>query len=81
MKAPTYKPDNWVTFEQGEGGGFGRIIGGSFDGEAWVYTVSGAEEDGSHQTVREDEIGYLFQNGSWLAPTGIGSHESVYKDA
>ncbi len=81
MKEPIYKPEYWVTYQQGEAGGFGRIIGGSFDGETWLYTVKGVHANGDLQAVREDEIGYLFQNGSWLAPTGSGARgTSAYKD-
>jgi hypothetical protein len=80
MNEPIYKPENWVTFQQGEEGGFGRIVGGSYDGETWHYTVAGSLADGSHQSVKEGEIGFLFQNGSWLAPTSSGGHASIYKD-
>lgn len=81
MKEPMYRPEYWVTYQQGETGGFGRIIGGSFDGESWHYTIQGSLTDGTHCSVREEEIGYLFQNGSWLAPSGGGNHASAYKDA
>ncbi len=80
MKAPIYKPENWVNFEQGETGGFGKIVGGSFDGEGWLYIIAGSIADGSHTVAREDEITYLFQNGSWLAPSGNGGQgDSAYK--
>ncbi len=81
MKEPAYKPETWVSFQQDEVGGFGRIIGGSFDGESWEYTIQGSSVDGLLYSAREDEIGYVLQNGSWLAPTGIGNHGSAYKDA
>ena len=81
MHEPLYKPDFWVTYQQGETGGFGQIIGGVYDGETWHYTIKGSRVDGTHTSVRQDEFGYLFQNGSWLAPTGGASNESAYKDA
>lgn len=81
MKEALYKPEHWITFEQGQGGGFGQIIGGSYDGTHWYYTVQGALANGEHQSVREDEVAYLFQNGSWLAPTHLGGGNSAYKDA
>ncbi|MGV9002300.1 MAG: hypothetical protein ACOH18_05100 [Candidatus Saccharimonadaceae bacterium] len=81
MKEPIYKPDMWVSYQQDEVGGFGRIIGGSFDGENWHYTIAGSREDGSSHSAKETEIGYVMQNGSWLAPTTANASSSVYKDA
>jgi len=80
MKQPTYKPETWITFQQGETGGFGRIVGATFDGEAWVYSVAGANADGSHHAVRETEVSQLFQNNSWLTPTTAASSSSAYQD-
>jgi len=80
VKQPAYKPDTWVTYQQGHAGGFGRIIGGLFDGNEWIYTVSGLMTDGAHHAVREHEISHTLQNGSWVAPTALGSNESAYKD-
>ena len=81
MKEPIYKPEHWITYQQGETGGFGRIVGGHFNSESWYYTVEGASADGTHTAVRESEIRFLFTNGSWLAPTSTGSSGSAYKDA
>ena len=82
MKTPTYKPDTWVTFQQGETGGYGRIVGASFNNEGWFYIITGSNADGSHHSVREDEIVQSFQNNSWLSvTTSGGSSASVYQDS
>lgn len=81
MQEPLYKPEHWITFQQGNTGGFGQIVGGSFDGETWLYTVEGSLADNPRRAVREDEVTYLFTNGSWLAPTHLGGSGSAYKDA
>jgi hypothetical protein len=78
VKEPIFKPDQWITFEQGTVGGFGQIVGAAFDGTHWFYSVSGSLDDGSLRMVREDHIVHLFQNGSWLAPTSFGGQSSAY---
>jgi hypothetical protein len=70
-----------ITFQQGNTGGFGQIVGGSFDGTTWLYTVEGGLGENSRRAVQENEITYLFTNGSWLAPTHLGGSGSAYKDA
>lgn len=80
MTEPTYKPEQWVTFEQNGTGGFGQIIGGSFSGSAWSYNVKGALANSQNHSVKESEIAHLLTNGSWLAPTHIGGSGSAYTD-
>lgn len=80
MKEPTYKPEQWIVYEQDGAGGFGQIIGGIFDGESWLYTVSGVSVDSEYVQVEQDEITHLLQNGSWLAPSHFGGHTSVYSE-
>lgn len=80
MKEPTFKPEQWITYQDGIGGGFGRIVGGVFENEAWVYTVAGASANGEHTQVAEASIIYLLQNNSWLAPTSFGGQGSVYSN-
>ena len=81
MKEPQFKPEYWVTYKQGEIGGFGRIIGGTFDGAAWHYTIQGSLADGSDNSVLESDITYLFQNGTWISTAGGPNNSSAYKDA
>lgn len=81
MKQPTYKPEAWVLYQQESTGGYGHIIGASFNGEVWLYTVAGPQADGSHATVREDEITQILQNGSWLAISVSAASSSAYQDA
>lgn len=80
MKQPTYKPEAWVLYEEGTGGGYGRVTGANFDGESWVYTVSGALADGSLASVREEDIKQVLQNGSWLTITNAAASSSAYQD-
>ncbi len=81
MKEPTYKPESWIIYQQGTFGGYGRIIGAAFDGENWNYTTQGSLVNGELHAVKEDEITFLFQNGSWLAPTHLDSRGgSAYTD-
>lgn len=83
MQDPVYKPEQWITFEQGEAGGFGQIIGAAFgtDG-SWYYTISGSQADGKNRAVREDEIRSTLQNGSWIAPSITGGGKvTAYTDA
>ena len=79
MKEPVKKPNQWIVYKKGESGGFGEIVGGYYNGQDWFYTVKGATTDGSLVTVRDDEIAYAYEGGSWLAPTGLVG-QSAYKD-
>lgn len=82
MKQPLYKPEAWVLYEQGtSSGGYGRVAGATFNSESWLYTVSGANADGSHHTVREEEVRQVLQNGSWLTITNSAASSSAYQDA
>ena len=81
MPEPTYKPQDWIAFQQDDTGGFGTIIGGAYDGEQWYYTVQGSLVDGTLQSVREDEITLVLQNGSWLAPAHFGGQGSAYTES
>lgn len=79
MKEPVYAPDQWVAYNYGEGGGFGKIIGGDFDGSEWSYLVSGPLVNGNPVRVEEYEIKLILDRQSWLAPVGQGS-TAIYKD-
>lgn len=81
MKQPTYKPEAWVLFQQGNNGGYGQVIGATFDGSAWLYTVTGSRVFGTYTTVREEEIKQVLQNGSWLTVTAASASASAYQDA
>lgn len=80
MKQPIYKPEAWVLYEQETAGGYGRVTGANFDGQTWVYTVSGASSNGSHVTVREEQVTQVLQNGSWLTVTNSAAASSAYQD-
>jgi len=79
MKEPTYKPDQWIAFENEAESGFGQIVGGSFE-NGWCYTLSGVTAHGDLTSVAEADIIYLLQNGSWLAPSHFGGRGSIYSD-
>lgn len=81
MIEPVFKPEQWITFEQGEVGGFGQVVGAAFDGSDWFYSISGSQDDGSLRMVREADIIHLFQNGSWLAPTSFSGKSSAYTES
>jgi len=68
MQEPAYKPDQWIIYQQGEGGGFGQIVGGRYSSEAWIYSIKGPITDTTYASVREDEITFFNENGSWLEP-------------
>lgn len=80
MQEPKYKPEHWVIYQQGESGGFGRISGGTFNGQGWYYTVQGAIATGQPHSVAETEIAYLYNEDdkSWIAPAQAGGQSSVY---
>lgn len=78
MNEPAYKPSTWILFQQGDGGGFGQVIGGNYDGETWVYTVSGSLQGGELRGVRQEEVTFLLDNGTWLAPTNFSGENSAY---
>lgn len=80
MKQPTYKPEAWVLYEQGNGGGYGHVVGATYSGETWLYTVAGTRADGSHTIIREEEVKQVLQNGSWLTVTTTGASASAYQD-
>lgn len=81
MQEPAYKPTQWIIYKQGETGGFGRIIGGTYNGEAWIYSVRGPKTDTTYTEVYEGDITFFYENGSWLEPqhAGIG-RASVYTE-
>lgn len=81
MKQPAYKPETWVLFQQGETGGYGHVIGASFENGTWLYTVAGSLGDGSTRAVREEDITQLLQSGSWQAiSVSAGNGGSAYQD-
>jgi hypothetical protein len=82
MQLPSYKPDQWVVYEQGQTGGFGRILGASFNGESWVYSLRGPIVDTTYAEVYEPEITHFYENGSWLEAKhgNIGGKTSAYTD-
>ena len=81
MIEPIYKPDQWIIYRQGDGGGFGQIVGGSHDGDAWIYSVRGPITDTTFATTRQDEITHYYENGSWLEPHSGGmANGSAYTD-
>jgi hypothetical protein len=80
MHEPSFKPETWITYQQETNGGFGKIIGGHYDGTSWHYTVQGASAGGELQTVHENTITFSLQNGSWMAPTHLTGQGSIYTD-
>lgn len=78
MNEPTFKPDEWVIFKQDTLGGFGQIIGGTFDGNEWQYIVKNSLIDGTHRSVSENEITHTLENGNWSTPTHFGGAGSAY---
>lgn len=72
MQEPAFKPTQWIIFKQDDGGGFGRIVGGTFNGESWIYSVRGPITDTTYAEVGEEEITHFYENGSWLEPHNAG---------
>lgn len=79
MKEPTYTPNQWVTYKHGNGGGFGEIIGGDFDGTTWHYIVKGQSIERGSVRVKEADIILILDNHSWLPPLKQHSTE-IYKN-
>ncbi|UTX51198.1 hypothetical protein KI440_03250 [Candidatus Saccharibacteria bacterium TM7i] len=79
MKEPTYTPNQWVTYEHANGGGFGQIVGGDFDGHSWHYIVQGQSVERHAVRVKEDAVRLILDNHSWLPPLKQTSTE-IYKD-
>lgn len=79
MKEPIYAPDQWVTYEHANGGGFGKIVGGDFDGTDWYYAVKGQLVQGPAIRVKEDAVLLILDNKSWLPPVKQSSTD-IYKD-
>jgi hypothetical protein len=75
MNEPIYKPEQWIIYQQGESAGFGQIVGGSYDGEMWNYSIKGSLLDTTFALARQNEIIRYYENGSWLEPRsgGIGN--------
>lgn len=83
MTDPRYKPQYWVTYQQGQTGGYGQIVGATFDGQAWVYSVAGPSLNTAYTGVKEAEIIALYENSSWMAPRQNGGGNaggSAYTD-
>lgn len=77
MQEPTYKPGQWVVYQQLTAGGFGEIIGGRFDGEVWHYTVQSSQKN-SDAIIVAEEIKYTLEGGHWMPPNNIIGNSSVY---
>lgn len=77
MQEPTYKPGQWVAYQQGNTGGFGEIIGGRHDGNVWRYTVQNSSKN-SDAVVLAEEIKFTLEGGNWMAPNHIVGNSSVY---
>lgn len=81
MTIPTFQPDQWVIYKQDQTGGFGQIIGASFDGEAWNYSLRGPAIDTTFTAVTELDITHTYENGSWIEMNReVASHASAYTD-
>lgn len=92
MTEPTYKPSQWVAFDQeGEDAtsGFGQIIGGRYDGTEWHYTISGscAHDAGTgelaHQVAQviqipQSAIKLTYKGENWFDPARTSVNKSVY---
>lgn len=81
MNQPSFKPEYWITYEQEDAGGFGRIVGGSYGSDGWSYLIAGALPNGELQTVKEEAIVLVYENGSWSAPSQITGQNSAYVSA
>lgn len=83
MHEPAYKPTQWIIYKQGETGGFGSILGGTYTGESWLYSVHGPIVDTTYAEVYEEEITHFYENGSWLEPEsgGIGRASAYTEQA
>lgn len=79
MQEPTYLPHQWVTYSSANGGGFGKIIGGDFDGTEWHYIVQGQSVERPAVRVKESAIELTYDNRSWLPPVKQSSTE-IYKN-
>lgn len=76
MNTPLFRPEQWVLYEHAsEGGdeiitettaGFGKIVGGSYDGESWCYSVHGPMADTTYVVVPEASITHILESGSWM---------------
>ena len=76
MTDPLYKPEHWITYKTGNAGGYGKIVGASFNGASWVYSVAGPLLDTTYFGVQEADITAVFENNSWLAPRQNGGGDS-----
>ncbi len=79
MQEPLYTPTQWVTYKHANGGGFGVIIGGDFDGKDWYYIIEGQLIERRAVRVKEDAILLMLDNKSWLPPLKQTSSD-IYKD-
>ncbi len=81
MNEPAYKPNQWILFKQDEAGGFGEIVGGTYNGETWVYSVKGPIIDTTYAEVYEEDVTHFYENNSWLERQhGSAGAASVYTE-
>ncbi len=79
MQEPIYTPNQWVTYEHADGGGFGKITGGDFDGRDWYYIIEGQSVERRGVRIKESAILLILDNKSWLPPLKQSSSE-IYKN-
>ena len=80
MHEPLYKPEHWILYQQGDNGGFGQIVGGTFGADGWHYTLRGIQLDTTLTSVSENDIIFAYEQNSWIAPTHLGGAGSAYTD-
>ncbi len=79
MNEPVFKPGKWISFQKDDTtGGFGKIIGGYFDGTNWLYAVEHATSSAGTTHVLFDEIKYSYEGETWMVPNTIVGNSSVY---
>ena len=81
MTTPLFKPLQWVLYQQTEVGGYGKVVGATFDDQGWLYSIKGPAADTTSVIIPEDDISHAYENGSWIAINReTGTSESAYTD-
>ena len=81
MITPLFKPQQWVLYQQENSGGYGAIVGATFDDQGWLYSIKGPELDTTSIAVAELDITHTYENGSWIEMNHeTGTSASAYTD-
>lgn len=54
--APAYKPSQWLRYNYGDTQAVSKVVGASFNGSVWQYTVTDPSNPDAYVQITEDGV-------------------------